>query len=115
MTELQGETYLFNLSLLAITLAAVSSLVMLLRQTHGRQAVQLRCQPDHRLHLVWFMLALVALLPPLTALFALPSDSTAQRPPSQMATQLHLATPEHLTSIHGAPLGRIICALMPKL
>jgi hypothetical protein len=33
--ELTGETYLFNLSLLALTFAAVSALVMLLRQTMG--------------------------------------------------------------------------------
>jgi hypothetical protein len=33
--ELQGETFLFNLSLIAVTFTAVSALVMLLRQTMG--------------------------------------------------------------------------------
>jgi hypothetical protein len=33
--ELPGETYLFNLSLIAVTFTAVSALVMLLRQTMG--------------------------------------------------------------------------------
>ena len=35
MTELPGEAYLLNLSLLAVTFAAVSVLVMLVRQTMG--------------------------------------------------------------------------------
>ena len=33
--ELPGETYLFNLSLIAVTFTAVSALVMLMRQTMG--------------------------------------------------------------------------------
>ena len=33
--DLPGEAYLFNLSLLAITIAVVSALVMLVRQTMG--------------------------------------------------------------------------------
>ena len=33
--EVRGETYLFNLSLIAVTFTAVSALVMLLRQTMG--------------------------------------------------------------------------------
>ena len=33
--DLPGETYLFNLSILSITVAVVSALVMLVRQTMG--------------------------------------------------------------------------------
>ena len=33
--ELPGEVYLFNLSLIAVTFAVVSALVMIMRQTMG--------------------------------------------------------------------------------
>ena len=38
--DMPGETYLFNLSLLAVTFAAVSALVMLLRQVMGGRFTQ---------------------------------------------------------------------------
>jgi hypothetical protein len=67
--ELHGETYLFNLSLIAVTFTAVSVLVMLIRQVMGGKL------SNFDIHLITtylsygFVLSLLALLPPLIALF----------------------------------------------
>ena len=69
--DLPGEAYLFNLSLLAITFAAVSVLVMLMRQTMGGAL------SNYDVHLVTnyvsqgFVVAIGAILPSLIADFAL--------------------------------------------
>ena len=66
--DLPGEAYLFNLSLLAITYAAVSALVMLLRQTMGGKI------SNFDIHLITayvsggFTIAVDAILPPLISL-----------------------------------------------
>ena len=63
MTDLPGEAYLLNLSLLAVTFAAVSVLVMLVRQTLGGKL------SNFDIHLVTsyvargFVIAFAALLP----------------------------------------------------
>lgn len=70
-TELFGSVYLFNLSILAITFAAVSALVMLLRQTMGGKL------SNFDVHLIatyvgtGFVLAIAAILPPFIAAFGL--------------------------------------------
>ena len=70
--ELTGEAYLFNLSLLAITFAAVSVLVMLMRQTMGGKL------SNFDIHLITsyvargFAVAIAAVLPPLAADFGFP-------------------------------------------
>ena len=48
--DVPGEAYLFNLSLLAITFAAVSVLVMLMRQTMGGRLSNFDVHPDHYLY-----------------------------------------------------------------
>ena len=69
--ELPSEAYLFNLSLIAITFAAVSALVMLIRQSMGGGLTK------YDIHLIssyisyGFVLSLIALLPPLVSLFQL--------------------------------------------
>jgi len=69
--ELPGQAYLFNLSLIAITFAAVSALVMLIRQSMGGGLTK------YDIHLIasyisyGFVLSLIALLPPLISLFQL--------------------------------------------
>jgi hypothetical protein len=69
--DLPGEAYLFNLSLLAITFAAVSVFVMLLRQTMGGKL------SNYDIHLVTtyvsqgFVVSLCAILPSLAADFVL--------------------------------------------
>lgn len=67
--ELHGETYLYNLSLIAVTFTAVSALVMLMRQSMGGKL------SNFDIHLITtylsygFVLSLLALLPPLIVLF----------------------------------------------
>lgn len=69
--ELTGETYLFNLSIVAMTFAAVSVLVMLIRQTMGGKL------SNFDVHLIssyvagGFVIAIDAILPPLAALHEL--------------------------------------------
>ena len=71
MTELGGEAYLLNLSLLAITFSAVSVLVMLVRQSMGGKL------SNFDIHLVssyvarGFVIAVAAVIPPLLADFDL--------------------------------------------
>jgi hypothetical protein len=69
--ELPGQDYLFNLSLVAISFAAVSALVMLIRQFMGGGLSK------YDIHLIAsyisyaFVLSLLGLLPPLVSLFPL--------------------------------------------
>jgi hypothetical protein len=70
--ELHGETYLFNLSLLAITFAAVSALVMLIRQTMGGKLSNFDIYLIASYVSCGFAQALAAILPPLVSLFELP-------------------------------------------
>lgn len=67
--ELHGEVYLFNLSLLALTFAAVSALVMLLRQTMGGKLSNFDVYLIATYVSLGFVIAAGALLPPLVALF----------------------------------------------
>lgn len=67
--ELPGEVYLFNLSLLALTFAAVSALVMLLRQTMGGKLSNFDVYLIVTYVALGFVIAAGALLPPLVALF----------------------------------------------
>jgi hypothetical protein len=70
--NLPGEAYLFNLSLLALTFAAVSVLVMLMRQTMGGKLA------NYDIHLVTnyvaqgFVVAVGAILPSMLADLAIP-------------------------------------------
>ncbi len=85
--ELHGETYLFNLSLIAVTFTAVSALVMLMRQTMGGKL------SNFDVHLITtylsygFVLSLIALLPPLVFLFQ-PTPSTLWTTSSGLAAVL---------------------------
>ena len=73
--ELPGEAYLFNLSLVAMTFAAVSVLVMLMRQTMGGAL------SNYDVHLVTnyvsqaFVVAVGAILPSMLADFGLPAPA----------------------------------------
>src|SRR5690348_3702520 len=67
--ELPGETYLFNLSLLALTFTAVSALVMLLRQTMGGKLSNFDIYLIVTYISLGFSIAVGCLLPPLVALF----------------------------------------------
>lgn len=67
--ELTGETYLFNLSLLALTFAAVSALVMLLRQTMGGRLSNFDVYLIATYVSLGFVVSAAAILPPLVALF----------------------------------------------
>jgi hypothetical protein len=70
--DVPAEAYLFNLSLMALTFAAVSVLVMLIRQTMGGKL------SNFDIHLITsyvsrgFAIAVAAVLPSLIAGFALP-------------------------------------------
>ena len=70
--DLPGESYLFNLSLVAMTFATVSALVMLIRQSLGGGLSKFD------IHLLTtyisdgFVLSLIALLPPLVSFFMFP-------------------------------------------
>ena len=73
--DLPGEAYLFNLSLVAMTFAAVSVLVMLMRQTMGGAL------SNYDVHLVTnyvsqaFVVAVGAILPSMLADFGLPAPA----------------------------------------
>ena len=68
--EVAGEAYLFNLSLLAVTFAAVSVLVMLIRQTIGGKlsGFDIYLITSYVAH--GFVIAICAVLPSLAAGFA---------------------------------------------
>lgn len=69
--ELPGEGYLFNLSLITITFAAVSALVMLIRQSMGSGLSRFDVHLIATYISYGFVLSIVALLPPLLFLFGL--------------------------------------------
>ncbi len=66
--EMPGETYLFNLSIIAVTVTAVSALVMLLRQTMGGKVSNFDIHLITSYVSVGFVVAINAILPPLVAL-----------------------------------------------
>jgi hypothetical protein len=70
--ELPGETYLFNLSLIAVTFTAVSALVMLMRQTMGGKLSNFDVYLITSYISFGFAVALAAILPPLVSFFELP-------------------------------------------
>ena len=69
--ELPGETYLFNLSLIAVTFTAVSALVMLLRQTMGGKLSNFDVYLITSFISFGFAIAISAILPPLVGFFEL--------------------------------------------
>lgn len=71
--ELQGETYLFNLSLIAITFTAVSALVMLMRQTMGGRLSNFDVYLTTSFISFGFAIAISAILPPLIFFFEFPA------------------------------------------
>jgi hypothetical protein len=95
--ELPGETYLFNLSLIAVTFTAVSALVMLLRQTMGGKLSNFDVYLITSFISFGFAIALAAILPPLAVFFELPhpafwavsSGLAAVLMGSTMAANLH--------------------------
>jgi hypothetical protein len=70
--ELPGETFLFNLSLIAVTFTAVSALVMLIRQTLGGKLSNFDVYLITSYISFGFAEALAAILPPLVNFFELP-------------------------------------------
>jgi hypothetical protein len=72
MEELPGAIYLFNLSLLAVTFAVVSALVMLVRQTMGGRLTNFDVYLITSYVSFGFVIAFNAILPPLIFLFEPP-------------------------------------------
>ena len=70
--DLPGETYLFNLSILSITVAVVSALVMLVRQTMGGKLSNFDIYLIETFVSWGFVVAADAVLPPLISLFEPP-------------------------------------------
>lgn len=68
-----GETYLFNLSLIAVTFTAVSALVMLLRQTMGGKLSNFDVYLITSFISFGFAIAIAAVLPPLITFAQLPT------------------------------------------
>lgn len=95
--EPPGETYLFNLSLIAVTFTAVSALVMLLRQTMGGKLSNFDVYLITSFISFGFAIAVSALLPPLasfydlgsTALWAVSSGLAAIIMGSSVAANIH--------------------------
>lgn len=108
MTELHGEAYLFNLSLLAVTFAAVSVLVMLVRQTMGGKL------SNFDIHLLTsyvargFAVAVAAVLPPLFLDLGLSPRlfwaSVSGLAAAIFATTMALTLRERSSVTNGAPL-----------
>ena len=69
MEELPGAIYLFNLSLLSVTFAVVSALVMLVRQTMGGRLTNFDVYLITAYVSFGFAIALEAVFPPLVFLF----------------------------------------------
>jgi hypothetical protein len=67
--ELQGEAYLFNLSLIAITFAAVSALVMLIRQSLGGSLSKFDIHLITTYISYGFVISVIALLPSLVSFY----------------------------------------------
>lgn len=72
--EVPGETYLFNLSLIAVTFAAVSALVMLLRQTMGGKLSNFDVYLITSFISFGFAVAISAILLPWVAFLELPTS-----------------------------------------
>lgn len=72
MEELPGAIYLFNLSLLAVTFAVVSALVMLVRQSMGGRLTNFDVYLISSYVSFGFVIAFNAILPPLIFLFEPP-------------------------------------------
>ena len=70
--EVPGETYLFNLSLIAVTFTAVSALVMLLRQTMGGKLSNFDVYLITSFISFGFAIAISAILLPWVAFLELP-------------------------------------------
>lgn len=69
--ELHGSTHLFNLSLLAITFAAVSVLVMLVRQTMGGKLSKVDVHLVTTFVSLGFVQSIIAIMPPTIDLLGL--------------------------------------------
>lgn len=67
--ELPGDVYLFNLSLIAVTFAVVSALVMIMRQTMGGRLSNFDVYLITTYISIGFVLSVIAILPPLVSLF----------------------------------------------
>ncbi len=74
--ELAGSPYLFNLSLVAMTFAAVSALVMLIRQTMGGKLSNFDIFLITLYVSLGFAAGINAILPPLIALLHMPEALT---------------------------------------
>jgi hypothetical protein len=70
-SELEGTTFFYNLSVLAVTFAAVSALVMLVRQTLGGKLSSFDIYLLRAFISFGFAVAIGAILPPLLILFEL--------------------------------------------
>lgn len=70
--EIEGTAFLYNLSVLAVTFAAVSALVMLVRQTLGGKLSSFDIYLLRAFISFGFAVAVGAVLPPLLSLFELP-------------------------------------------
>ena len=88
MEELPGAIYLFNLSLLAVTFAVVSALVMLVRQTMGGRLTNFDVYLITSYVSFGFVIAFNAILPPLVFLFD-PSPVVLWAIASGLAAVLH--------------------------
>jgi hypothetical protein len=71
--EISGAGYLYNLSVMAITFTAVSTLVMLVRQTLGGKLSSFDIFLIKAFVSFGFAVAIGAVLPPLLAMFELPA------------------------------------------
>ena len=69
MIELPGAAYLYNLSLLAATVAVVSALVMVVRETMGGKLSKFDVYLLTTYISLGFVIAISAIVPPLVALF----------------------------------------------
>lgn len=88
MEELPGAIYLFNLSLLAVTFAVVSTLVMLVRQTLGGKLSNFDVYLITSYISFGFVIAFNAILPPLVSLFD-PAPAVLWGVASGLAAILH--------------------------
>jgi hypothetical protein len=69
--ESEGAGYLFNLSLLAVTFAAISVLVMLIRQTMGGKLTNFDVYLITSYIAIGFVIAIDAMLPPLISYYGM--------------------------------------------
>jgi hypothetical protein len=71
--ELPGTTYLYNLSMLAMTFTGFSVIVMILRQALGHKVVRYDLLLAHVFMEFGLIIAAVSLLPPLFTIWGLPA------------------------------------------